>query len=245
MNETDLSTGGVTGPDDSVGSTCWSTVLAAGIGAPEALETLCETYWLPVYAFIRTRTSRDDAEDLTQGFFAEFLQRNTVASADPLRGRFRSYLLTSAKNYLANQHARRTALKRGGQRSVLSLDTQAAEGRLLSAVTPSRTPEKEFERQWALALLERALQRLEMEYVEADKEVRFRTLRLFLTEQRVGITQAEAARQLNMTPEAVRATVSRMRKRYRILLREEVAQTVDTNSSIDDELRALFQALGS
>lgn len=232
---------------DPFESTHWSVVLAAaddGSAASAALETLCRTYWVPVYAYVcRRATDSHQAHDLAQGFFAQLLERKSLAAADPSRGRFRAFLLTSLKNYLANAHARAHAAKRGGGVSILPLD-QAAGERLAEFETQSPlTPEQEFERRWALALLERVLGRLEAEQSTTGRQREFRTLKLFLTGQNDDATQADAARRLGITEQAVRAAVYRLRKRYRGLLRDEIAQTVQSHDDIDAELQDLFAAL--
>jgi len=232
---------------DPFGSTRWSVVLAAGAdgtAAHAALETLCAAYWLPVYGYVRSRERKpDDAADLTQAFFAELLERKAVAAADPARGRFRAFLLTSLKHFLINQHARDTAQKRGGGRPIMSLDRDVAEGFLAAARSPTRTPEQEFGRRWALALLEHVLLRLAQEQDAAGRAREFSVLRPFLTGEQLQTSQADVARLLQVTPEAVRAAIYRMRKRYRQLLREEVSQTVASPEDVDDELHRLVVAV--
>ena len=211
-----------------------------------ALAELCHTYWFPVYGFIRRRTRNvEDAQDLTQSFFAAILERETITVADRTRGRFRAFLLTALKNFLTNNHERNTAQKRGGGQTEFSLDIDVAESRLQRDLRGQMTPEQEFERRWALALLDRVVSRLETEQAESGRQREFAELQLFLTGQNAETTQADVARQLNMTEEAVRAAVYRLRKRYRTLLRDEIAQTVDARSEVDDELQRLFEALGS
>ncbi len=233
--------------DDPFGSTRWSLVVAAGRGGADAqgaLEALCQAYWLPVYAYVRQRCPDvHDAHDLTQTFFAYLLEKNSVSAADPARGRFRAFLLTALKNFLVNEHARAAAKKRGRDRTIVSLDRIAAEERIGFAQTPSLTPEQEFERRWAMILLERVVERLAAEHARAGKSLQFETLRLFLTQQSGEVTQTEAARRLGLTEQAIRAAIYRLRKRYRTLLRDEIAQTLGSGDDIDDELRRLFTAV--
>jgi RNA polymerase sigma-70 factor (ECF subfamily) len=235
--------------DDPFGSTRWSLVLAAGqegTAALEALQTLCQTYWLPVYGYVRRRAANaDDAQDLTQAFFAMLLEHRTFGAADPACGRFRAFLLTALRNFLANEHDRANAVKRGGGRPAISLDAGAAEQYLARDALRPSTPEQEFERRWALALLDRVIERLADEQTAAGRLTEFEALRLFLTGQAPETTQADVARQLGMTEEAVRAAIYRLRKRYRTLLRDEIAQTVSSAEEVDEELQRLFEALGS
>lgn len=234
---------------DPFGSTRWSLVLAAaeeGTTAREALEALCQTYWLPVYGYVRRRgATAVDAQDLTQAFFAMLLEHRTFAAADPTRGLFRAFLLTALRNFLTNEHARQTALKRGGGRTLISLDIRMAEESLLRDARRITTPEQEFDRRWALALLDRVIERLTTEQEAAGRETEFNALHLFLTGQDPETRQADVARQLDMTEEAVRAAIYRLRKRYKVLLRDEIAQTVSSAGEVDDELQRLFEALGS
>ncbi len=233
---------------DPFGSTRWSIVLAAGANgtaARAALETLCAAYWLPVYGYVRSRgNNTDDAHDLTQAFFANLLERNSLSAADPARGRFRAFLLTSLKNFLNNQRARNTAQKRGGGRIVASFDRTAAETRLAVGRGLTRTPEQEFERRWALALLESVLLRLKREQESAGRAREFSELRPFLTGEQTQNSQADVARTLQLTPEAIRAAIYRLRKRYRQLLQDEVAQTVTSPDEVGDELQRLVAAVG-
>jgi len=232
---------------DPFGSTRWSIVLAAGAdgtAAQAALETLCAAYWLPVYGYVRSRgNNTHDAHDLTQAFFADLLERNAVSAADPARGRFRAFLLTSLKHFLINQQAQATAQKRGGGRAIVSLDREEAENRLSVVRSKTRTPEQEFERRWALALLDRVLQRLEQEQKTAGRFREFSALRPFLTAGPMQISQQEVALSLQLTPEAVRSAIYRLRKRYRQLLQEEVTQTVTSPGDVDDELQRLVTAV--
>jgi RNA polymerase sigma-70 factor (ECF subfamily) len=228
-------------------TTRWSVVLAAG-GAhgdtPAALEQLCATYWRPVYAFLRRRGHDvDEARDLTQGFFADFLERRDVERVDPARGRFRAYLLTSVKHFVGHARERARALKRGGGAPPLSLsfadDDDSSLG--LDPADPRRTPEADYERQWALALLRRALERLRAE--QADRRELFERLKPTLAGESVAGGYASVAGDLGLTTVAVKVTAHRLKKRYGELLLEEVARTVDTPQEIEDELQHLFRAL--
>jgi RNA polymerase sigma-70 factor (ECF subfamily) len=230
-------------------TTQWSLVLRAGDrGNPEAntaLAWLCERYWFPLYAFVR-RKGRDvhEAQDLTQEFFTRLLEKNALAVAVPERGKFRSFLLASMKNFLANEWDRVRARKRGGGRPKLSLDLDAGESRVTVAAARSDSPERAFERQWALTLLENVLAKLESEFAADGKTRQFELLKRAITGE--GNLQTETvAVELEMSAEAVRQAASRLRKRYRELLRAEVAATVEGPETVDDEIRTLFGILGS
>jgi len=234
---------------DSVGSTRWSVVLAAGgresPASQQALETLCQTYWYPLYAYIRRRVgTEDEAQDLTQAFFAKLLENNYVAAADPQRGRFRAFLLTSFKHFLVNEWKRQRAQKRGGGNVPISLDLSDAESRYRLEPAHQQTPERVFERQWAVTLVNTVLLQLRQEFSNAGKERQFEQLKCFLIGPSDSTTYAEASRTLNMSEGAVRVAAHRLRKRYRQLLRNEIAQTVSAPSEIDEEIRNLFVALG-
>jgi RNA polymerase sigma-70 factor (ECF subfamily) len=199
-----------------------------------------------VYAFVRRRHANShDAQELTQAFFADLLERRSIGVADPARGRFRSFLATALKNFLANERAKAATQKRGGGKRLHSLDLDAAETLLQAGAVDGNTPEREFERRWAVALLERAIDRLATNEAEAGRRAQFETLRLFLTGQNGDTTCAEAGRRLAMSEVAVRAAVHRLRKRYRSLLREEIRQTVNSADEVEDELRQLFAAIKS
>jgi RNA polymerase sigma factor (sigma-70 family) len=232
---------------DPFGSTRWSIVLAAageGALAQAALESLCQTYWLPIYGYIRSRSGcPEEANDLTQGFFVDLIERESLATADRNRGRFRSFLFTAVKNFLINCNAHEAAQKRGGGRTILSLDWDVAESRLSTSRSSTRTPEQEFERQWALAVLDHVITRIAEEQKAAGREREFAALRPFLTGQQADVSQILVAQSLQITPEAVRAAVYRLRKRYRELLRDEVAQTVESTEEVDEELQRLIAAV--
>ncbi len=231
-------------------TTRWSVVLTARDGAAAtrggaALSELCRIYWRPLYGFAR-RAGRTphDAEDLTQAFLAHLLRPGTLAGVRRDKGRFRSFLLASMKNFMADEWSRAGAQKRGGHR-VVSLDAMSAESRFAAEPRDVRTPEQEFDRQWALRLLDEVLRRLEAEYAAAGQGELFEALRFALTGDGSGAPYDALAGELATTAGALRVAVHRMRKRYRALLREEIAGTLASSSDVDDELRCLLEALGS
>lgn len=222
-------------------------VRAAGTaGAPEArraLSELCQAYWPPLYAFLRRRgCSVEEAEDVVQGFFADLLERDDLRSLAPERGRFRAFLLASVKHFLANERDRARTLKRGGGRKLIPLDVAALEARSGLAGPEGGSPEAQFDRAWALTLLERVREQLRGECAAAGKGERFAHLGVFLTEE-TETRLADAAAALGMTVGAAKVTVHRLRQRFRELLRAEIAHTVDSAEEIDDEIRSLFEAL--
>jgi RNA polymerase sigma factor (sigma-70 family) len=229
-------------------TTHWSVVLAAGQGgspsATTALEKLCRAYWYPLYAFVRRLgNSADDAQDLTQGFFLQLLERRLVAKADPLAGRFRSFLLASLKHFLAHEHERATALKRGGGTSLVSFDQLEPEQRYALEPQDAATPEVLFERRWALQQIENALACLQAEYTKAGRGPLFELLKDYVWGDQNMLTLAQIADRLDLTEEAVKKAVQRLRQHFRDCLRSEVAQTVSTPNEIDEELRHLRGAL--
>lgn len=236
-------------------TTRWSLVLQArDKGDPDgvaALADLCRAYWFPLYAFIRQR-SRDghEAQDLTQSFFARLLEKDFLDDVQPERGRFRAFLLAAVRHFVANEWDKQRAAKRGGGRWQQSLDAgrfdwESGESRYLTEPSHDLTPERLFERQWAISLLERVLSRLRDEYVNAGKRDQFETLQPFLSTDRDSANYSEAAPRLSITVEAARVAAHRLRKRYRQLLRDEIAQTVATPDEIDDEIRHLFEVLAA
>lgn len=228
-------------------TTHWPIVLAAQAqektSAQEALTRLCSTYWYPLYAFVR-RSGRDrhEAEDLTQEFFARLLAKNGLASVRPEHGRFRSFLLASLKNFLANDWDKNHAIKRGGQCSIVSWDEQAAESRYLFEPRHEATPEKLFEQSWALTVIESVLDLLRREYTDTGKGPLFEAIQAYLEEEGAD-TYAEIAAKLAMKEGAVKMAVLRLRENFRIRLRSEVAQTVATADEVDEELQQLFACL--
>jgi RNA polymerase sigma factor (sigma-70 family) len=232
----------------SFATTHWSLVLAAGHDsrpdAATALATLCETYWYPLYYYVRRRGYRaEEAQDLTQEFFANLLEKGSLKVADPDRGRFRSFLLASLNHFLANEWDRARTRKRGGK--VLSLDIEGAESRYSLEPADDLTAEKLFERRWAMTLLDLVLARLRDEFVREDRERVFERLKDFLGGAAAGAPYSQAAADLGMTEAAVKMAVHRLRRQYRRLLRAQIAQTVASPEEIDDEIRHLFAALES
>lgn len=231
---------------DVFATTHWTLVLTAGRrSTPQsdhALEELCARYWYPLYAYVRRRGhSREDAEDLTQAFFARFLEKNYLEGLTAERGRFRAFLLASMKHFLANAWDRSQRQKRGGQALHLPLDWPTADSRFRLAAGHA-SPDLAFDREWALALLERAVLRLRAECAAEGRARQFDELRPFLTAGTGEIPYAEAAGRLGLNEPAVRAAVHRLRKRYRGLLRDEIGQTLADPGQVDDELRSLFAA---
>jgi RNA polymerase sigma-70 factor (ECF subfamily) len=229
-------------------STHWSVVLAAGqLDSPEssqALATLCQVYWYPLYAYARRCLGRaDEARDSTQGFFAELLEKECLQAADPRRGKFRAFLLTAFKHYLTKERDRAAALKRGGGRRGLSLDFRNGESRYLLEPADVETPENVYQRRWALTLLEQSLSQLRQEFTSTGKQVLFERLKDSLTGDGPSETYAKLALDLDMTEQAVRVAVHRLRRRYREVLRAAIAQTVASPDEVDAELRDLFAAV--
>jgi RNA polymerase sigma factor (sigma-70 family) len=230
-------------------TTRWTVVLTAreqDSRSGEALETLCRTYWYPLYAFIRRQGSAPaDAEDLTQGFFARFLEKHYLKSVNPDKGKFRSFLLASLKHFLANERDRVRTKKRGGGAIHLSLDAAAAETRYLQEPIDAMTPEKIFDREWALTLLELVLARLRRDFCDEDKAALFEELKVVLTAGKGAVSHAKIAAKLGMSEGAVKVAAHRMRRRYRELLKEEIAQTVTGPEQVEEEIRALFSVFSS
>jgi RNA polymerase sigma-70 factor (ECF subfamily) len=226
-------------------TTHWSLVLRAGNRAEreagDALAALCERYWYPLYAYVRRRTPDiHEAQDLTQEFFARLLEKNTLAAASPERGRFRSFLLAAFKNFIANRRDHDRAVKRGGAARTFLLDLEKGELRLRMESARDLTPERLYERQWVLTLLDLVMDRLQRECASSGKAGRFERLKEALTGGKERLPYAEVAGELGISEEAARRAASRLRKRFRELLREEVSQTVAEPADIDDEIRSLF-----
>ena len=231
-------------------TTRWSMVLAAGRGdlpdSKRALAVLCETYWYPLYAYARRRGYRaHEAQDLTQEFFAELLEKGSLRVADPQRGKFRSFLLSSLNNFLANQWRSAAARKRGGRQTHLSLDFESGESRYALEPSHELTAEKIFQRHWAIATLGRALSKLSDEFSQRGKTELFEHLKAYLVMDKGSVPYRQIAGELEMSEGAVKVAVHRLRRRCRELVREEIAQTVAEPEQIDDELRDLFAAMGS
>jgi len=228
--------------------TRWSLVLAAADSrnpdSAAALEELCAAYWYPVYAFVRRcGFQAEDARDLTQGFFAELLEKRTLKAVRRERGRFRSFLLAALKFHLSHERERAGAQRRGGGITPVRLDADTAEGRYRLEPADPQTPETLFERHWALVLLERALDRLRRELEQAAHPERSLRLVACLGGDAHAPRYKEVAAELGMTESAVKVAVHRLRGRYRELLRDEVLQTVDDPAKVGDELRHLYSAL--
>jgi RNA polymerase sigma-70 factor (ECF subfamily) len=229
-------------------TTHWSRIVAAGDPRSpqtrEALAALCEAYWYPIYAYIRRRgVEPEQARDLTQDFFVRVVEKGLFAEADPHRGRFRSFLRTVCAHALANRRDHDRAQKRGGGKPLLSIDARDAEGRYAREPAHDFTPERVFDRVWALTLLGRVLDQLEREYDDAGRQSTFEQLRTVLTDAADAAPYAEIAARVGSTEGAVRVAVHRLRKRYGVLLREEIAATLEDPADVDDEIHALFAAL--
>lgn len=229
-------------------TTSWTMVLAASVDssadASGALAQLCQIYWHPVYAFIRRRGyDRDQAEDLTQGFFARLLEKQDLRAADRDRGRFRSFLLTSVKHFLANEWDKSQTLKRGGGVGAVSMDLVEAERWYEPGMVDAATPERLFDRRWALSLLEHVMARLRSEFAEGGRAAEFELLTGFLNRRPGDDRYQPVADRLGVSSGALRMSVHRLRRRYRELLRAEIASTVDTPDQVDDEVRFLLSTL--
>ena len=212
--------------------------------ADRALEELCRTYWYPLYAYVRRRGHLPpDAQDLTQEFFARLLAKHWIESADREKGRFRTFLLTAMNRFLANEWDRAGTQKRGGHAVHLPLDTETAETRYEADAALALTPDRLYDRHWAMTLLDRALTRLRTEQERAGKAKEFAVLSPFLTAERGAIPYAEAAAQLGVNEAAARQAVHRVRKRFRDVFREEITQTVAVPEEVDEEIRHLLAAL--
>jgi RNA polymerase sigma-70 factor (ECF subfamily) len=229
-------------------TTHWSLVRAARSESPErardALEQLCRTYWPPVYAFARrTGHGYEDARDLTQGFFALLIERESLFHANPDRGRLRSFLIGAFKHFLAHERDRNEALKRGGGVQWVQLDAAPDESDYAHAPADTRTPDRAYEERWAAALLQRVLARLRDEFALAGRLELFDAFKGFLLGQPDAGGYAAVASSLGMTEGAAKMTVTRLRDRYRRLLRAEVAQTLANPADVEDELRHLLAIL--
>lgn len=231
-------------------TTRWTLVQAAAanptVDSRQALSTLCQTYWPPVYAFIRRNGyDSDQSQDLTQGFFALMLEKNYLVRADQKRGRFRSFLLTAVKNFLANEWDRANALKRGGGQVAVSIDLVKAERWYEPAAAEAVTPETIFERRWAISILEQVMARLRADFIHAGKIDQFEALSNFLEQDSDDVGYEELAGKMAMSAGALRMAVHRMRRTYRRLLREEITETVSDPDEIDAEIRFLVAILST
>jgi RNA polymerase sigma-70 factor (ECF subfamily) len=232
---------------DFFATTRWTLVRAAGEvasrAADDALETLCQAYWFPLYTYVRRHgLPKEDAEDLTQAFFAKLLERRDIAGLKRENGRFRAFLLAALKHFLCNERDRAGRLKRGGNITHFSLDWQSADTRFQITDSGQIPPDAAYDREWAVALLARVLDRLRGEYAADGKAERFEQLKSWLTAAKGDIPYATAAEALAMDEGAVRVAVHRLRKRYRELLRDEVAQTLSDPAMVEEELAVLLGA---
>jgi RNA polymerase sigma factor (sigma-70 family) len=229
-------------------TTHWSVVLEAGKAqsaqSAEALEKLCLTYWLPLYAFIRRQgSSPHDAQDLTQEFFARLLKRNDFDRVDPRKGRFRTFLLTSLTHFLSNERDRVRAAKRGGGQQIISLDAIQAEEMRQLEPRHDLSPDKVFDMRWAMTVLEKSLSRLQHEMMDEGKSCLFAELKSFLTSEPETGEYALISERLGKTPQTLAVAVHRLRARYRELVCAEVAHTVGSPLEVDDEMRYLLSVL--
>lgn len=229
-------------------TTHWTVVLTASDQAApqatQALEQLCRLYWYPLYAYVRRKgNSAHDAEDLTQAFFAHFLDRNCLARASQQRGRFRSFLLTSLQNFLAHEWEKARAAKRGGGRTLLPWDELSGESRYALEPASDLTPDKIFEQRWAATLFQKAFAELQKEMADAGNSEQFDRLKQFLSAEAQPGAYAEVAASLGMTSGAVGVAVHRLRQRYGELVREEVAHTVTSPAELEDEMRHLIELM--
>jgi len=209
-----------------------------------ALAELCEAYWYPVYGFVRGQgCTEDDARDLTQAYFAALLDKGFLRDLRPEAGRFRSFLLVSIRNFLSNQRDWDRAQKRGGGAHPVSLDIQEAEQRLVGEPSVDSSPDRSFEVRWALTVVRRSMERLEEEFVAADQGERFTLLRGFLIGDAPTLSYENIAARLELSENAIKSMVRRLRKRFGVLLRAEVAQTIDRREDVDEELRYLLRTL--
>ena len=233
-------------------TTRWSIVNAAAADldatatkkSGDAFAELCRLYWKPLYSFIRrSGVSEHDAQDLTQAFFIRILEKPFVQVADPARGRFRTFLLSSLKNFLSNERDRKNALRRGGQRQRVSLDFSDAEKWLQGLPAEKSTPEREFERRWALDIMEQVLNGLRDDYEKSGKRELFEALRPHLTADSQRLPYRETAKELDMTAESVKVAVHRMRRKYRRLLEQVIGETVSSPDEVADEVRYLLVVL--
>jgi DNA-directed RNA polymerase specialized sigma24 family protein len=235
--------------DRQFAATRWSVVLAAGRRSSpdsrQALESLCHTYWYPLYVYVRRRVPNvHEAQDLTQAFFASLLERNALEAADRERGRFRSFLLTAFKHFLSDEWDKMRAQKRGGGRRSISLELKSGESRFALEPVHELSPERLYEKQWALTFLDHVLSRLEEEFSAKRKEKQFQAIKPFLAGETGPESYEIAARAMGVSEAAAKVAAHRARRRYREILRAEIAETVAGPQEIDDEIRQLRAALG-
>lgn len=238
-------------PQGQFPQTRWSVLLAArdeedSGRAAAALDDLCRSYWFPIYFYVRRRGySAEDAEDLTQGYFAALIEKDYLSDADRERGKLRSFLLVTLKHYISDEWSKASALKRGGGRPVISIDAAEAEERYSLEPVDELAPDLLFERRWALTLLENVVETLRGEYVKSGQESVFDGLKRFLSWNSGAAAYREVAAELGMKENAVRVAIFRMRRRYGDLLREQVADTVTTPQEVPAELDYLFSRMRS
>ena len=230
-------------------TTHWSLIVSArdeGAQAEAALAELCRIYWYPIYSFIRARSvSADEAQDLTQEFFLQLLSRGTISAANPAAGRFRSFLAVSLKHFLADQADRRNAWKRGGRTATLPIDLAAAEERFVRDLSFHETPERIFDRQWALTVVAHASEQLGEVFEREGRSDLYRHLRAFLPGGAEPSSYDELVRALGMTEGAIKVAIHRLRRRYRSLLRASVSHTLSDPNDVDDEIRFLLSSLSA
>ena len=223
-------------------------MLAAGhssvAGAQEALETLCRTYWYPLYVYVRRQgQSPHDAQDLTQEFFARLLEKKYLRLADPDRGKFRAFLLKSLKHFLVSEWEKARTQKRGGGQCVIPLDADIAESRYVAEPAQALTLDQVYEKRWAVTLIEGVLARLRESYASDGRLPVFEALKVFIWGDQATLSYAELAPNLGLTEGAVKVAAHRLRGRYREFLREEIAKTVATPGEVDEELQHLIAVL--
>ena len=228
-------------------TTHWSVVLSArdpgALGSRNALETLCRTYWYPLYAYARRCGHNPaDSEDLTQGFFAKLLEKDYLKSAAKEKGRFRTFLLVALKRYIANEWDREHAQKRGGFAATIAIDADGARSRFASIPDNDLPPDRLYDQQWAATLLERTLFQLKAEYATSGRTRLFETLKNCVAGEKATLPYSRIAIELKLTEAAVKMAVLRLRNRYREILRQEIAQTVSSPVEIEEEMRQLFSA---
>lgn len=232
-------------PRQQFETTNWSVIhQLRGPDAELALATLCEQYWFPLYAYARSRV-RDvhQAQDLTQGFFTHMLAKNSLRQAAPDRGRFRAFLLTAMKNFMTNEHIRENALQRGGGRTLISLDFEDAERHFGKTAVDHMSADRIYERSWTLTLLDRVMDQLRAEFEQSDTISRFDALQPMLSSTAGDFNYETIAGTLEISETAARQAASRLRKRYRELLKSEVSRTLESSADVDDEIQRMFQAL--
>jgi RNA polymerase sigma-70 factor (ECF subfamily) len=229
-------------------TTRWSMVLAAADKSSpqsaDALSQLCQTYWYPIYAFIRRQGhTHEPAQDLAQEFFARMLEKHYIQDVGPEKGKFRTFLMVCLKRFLANEWDRATAQKRGGGRAHLPIDFESAQSRYSLEPAHEMTAQKIFDRRWALTVLERTIAGLSEDFQRAGKQQHFDALNVYLLGESGAPPYVEIAKRLNTTEGAIKVAVHRLRDRYRHRLRQEIAQTVSAEEEIDQEIKDLFAAL--